>query len=575
MRFRIFIVCLLCPLTLCASPPRIASVTFSGNAAFTPDELLGVILLKPGSVATSSELHRECERLEKFYRAAGWLNASVAYEQFPAGSDSIAIGLRYQIREGLRYTVDTVEARGAGAFGGDTVSAIFRPGEGMYFSQQRLEGEITALVTLYASAGYPFAAVTVDSLKFGQRGGPGGVTVFLGIDEGRLIDIDQIRISGNTETAPGVILRELRIGPHERYDEEKVKDIPSLLMRTGLFASVQPAELFYDSAGGGLLLRVTEANTSTFDAIAGYTPANGGSTSGYVHIGMGNLFGTGRKMDILWQRDDFSSQDIRLFYSEPWIFGYPIGISGGLNQRQQDSTYVRRTVEGHADVTFNQFLRFGGFMTHTLVIPSSTLAVQPVAASRTISFGLSLQFDSRNDPVSPTGGFMYGSSYLIGTKKLYAVSPDGQVSNLVQTMTVDAELFRETIPRQVFMAGIHGRQIEGSALGPEDYFRLGGASTIRGYNENELIGSRVAWINTEYRFVPERRSHLFVLFDLGFTSLPPAVGSGGGTMNSMQYGYGAGIRTDSPIGFLTVILAFGKGESFAEGKLHIGLLNHF
>jgi outer membrane protein assembly factor BamA len=564
------------PLCLIASTPRVVSVTFAGNTAFTQETLSSLITLKPGSAFSRTECDRDRDRIVASYRDAGWLSAAVTPESLIARPDSSGFAITYRISEGLRYTIDSIRVRGMTVFSEKEVVDGFRALRGAVFSQKLLEHAIDALIARYESVGYPFASVTVDTLSCTEHDLSGGVSIGLGVTEGKRITIDQIRITGNSQTSPDVIIRELRIAAHELYNEEKVKRIPALLMRTNLFLSVNEPELYYDSAEGGLLLTVREANTNTFDGIVGYAPARGGTASGFVHVALGNLFGTGRKMDVRWQREDESSQELHLFYSEPWIFGIPLGLSGGLTQRQQDSAYVRRTVEGRANLAFNETLLLSGFVTHTLVIPSSTLSIQPVRASRTVSFGLSLQYDTRNDPLSPTAGSFYGSAYLVGSKKQYGDLPTGvEASTGVQTITVDAEIYRTVFSRQIAVVGLHGRQTEGSRTGPEDYFRFGGAMTLRGYGENELTGTRVAWINTEYRFLLEQRSYLFGLFDLGFASLPGNATAGNGETNLLRFGYGLGFRIDSPLGYLGVILAFGQGDTFGQGKLHISLFNRF
>ena len=42
-----------------------------------------------------------------------------------------------------------------------------------------------------------------------------------------------------------------------------------------------------------------------------------------------------------------------------------------------------------------------------------------------------------------------------------------------------------------------------------------------------------------------------------------------------RYGYGFGVRMETSLGNIGVSLAFGEGDSFTEGKIHIGLFNEF
>jgi len=106
-------------------------------------------------------------------------------------------------------------------------------------------------------------------------------------------------------------------------------------------------------------------------------------------------------------------------------------------------------------------------------------------------------------------------------------------------------------------------------------FRFGGAKTLRGYRENQFLGSRVAWTNAEYRFLLGRRSFLFGFLDTGYYNRPAQPEQNLPGEDGVKYGYGFGLRTDTPLGNIGVSFALGQGDSFSQGKIHIGLINDF
>jgi outer membrane protein insertion porin family len=106
-------------------------------------------------------------------------------------------------------------------------------------------------------------------------------------------------------------------------------------------------------------------------------------------------------------------------------------------------------------------------------------------------------------------------------------------------------------------------------------YRFGGATTLRGYRENQFLGSRIAWTNAEYRFILARHSYFFGFFDTGYYFRPADNVSSVPGAESFRYGYGIGIRMDSPLGNIGVSFALGQGDSFSTAKIHIGLLNEF
>lgn len=566
---------LILPLHLSAGTPVLHAVYFMGNHYFRQDELLHQMILKEGSRFSSEQFTRDSSAISLLYRNSGYYFATIAPESLAYRNDSSTADLFVKLNEGPLVYVDTIELRGNAELSREDIVNGFATRRGEIFSTERLEQDIEMLISRYGKSGFPFARVAVENIGLDTNAGT-GVRIVLNVEEGTRVTIEQIRVAGNKQTRSDVIVRETGIRLHEIYNEDKIRKIPALLRAMNMFSKVQDPEVFVDSGGGGLLITVTEENTNTFDGIGGYSPAaaDGGTGvfSGYAHVSMGNLFGTARKFEVMWQRDDRSSQEINMSYREPWLFNFPAALSGVFHQRQQDSTYVQRSVEGHLELAAFDAFSFGGLISHTVVIPSSTILVQSLQANRVLSFGLDLQFDTRDDNLSPASGMLYRTVYQIGNKKIFgSTSP----TTSVQSVTIDAEGYKGTTGNQVIALGVHGRQITGSQLQITDYFRFGGATTLRGYLQNEFIGSRVAWTNSEYRFLLERHSYFFGLFDMGFSYLPGDVSKGVPATKLFRYGYGVGLRFDSPLGNLGVTLAFGEGDTFRQGKLHVGLTNRF
>jgi outer membrane protein insertion porin family len=404
----------------------------------------------------------------------------------------------------------------------------------------------------------------------------------LKIDEGERVTIDEIRVTGNRETNASVVVRETRLSPGEIFDPAKVNAVRTRLSRLNIFSSVSEPELYMRGTTGGLLITVQEGNTNTFDGVIGYVPGAATGQSGYVtglvSVAMRNLFGTGRKFNVRWQREDRYSQELGLRYVEPWIFGAPVNIGGGFMQRQQDSSYVHRLIDGEADLMLSEELSIGLLYRLEEVIPSiDSTHVSTTRHSSTSAVGANILYDTRNDLYSPTTGARYRIEYSFGKKDLDDASGEipSSATSEVQRLLVDLEFFIPAFARQVIAFALHGYEVRGKEIQESDMFRFGGARTLRGYRENQFIGSRVAWTNAEYRFLLGRRSFLFGFFDSGYYSRPADVENDVEAEDGIKYGYGLGLRTDTPLGNISVSFALGQGDSFSQGKIHIGLINEF
>ncbi|HZY10214.1 MAG TPA: POTRA domain-containing protein [Bacteroidota bacterium] len=556
----------------------IHSIHIDGNQAMSSSELLGRMISKERSPYLPSQLSGDVQSLLQLYHQRGYYYTEIRIDSLFFNSESVAVDIFLAIEEGVQATIGTIDIKGSTVFSSEEILQQFETRVGEFLDQETIERDIASLLSTYEKIGYPFISIKVTDISIYNHESSARLRVELLVDEGSKVKINEIQVRGNKETQDQVVVRETRIKLNEDYNHEKVVKIPDRLNRLNIFSSVHDPELYVNATGGGILIEVEEGNTNTFDGVFGYVPSSisgeSGVLSGMVDVSMRNLFGTARRLNIHWLRDDRHSQEVALYYREPWLLDYPVNMSGSFFQRQQDTIYVQRTVEIKADFLLTESWSIGGLFNHEVVIPSSQIlqsGTQSVLGSRTITSGIEVQFDSRNDLLSPTAGVFYRTDYRVGNKKIF----DKDETSTVQKVSLDAELIVGTYPRQVAVLGLHGRQRTSVLNEVSDFYRLGGARTLRGYRENQFRGSRVAWTNVEYRFLLARRSFLFGFFDTGYFFVPGDERFGVVPQQSVKYGYGLGIRLETSLGNIGVSFALGEGDSFNQAKIHIGLVNQF
>lgn len=550
----------------------VRSINIEGNEKLSNRELLSVIVLQPLFNFSHTQLQRDLERILDLYHQHGYYFASVRIDALSYSSDSSAVDVLLSVAEGEESRVGNLQLEGNTFFTTDHIVDQFDTEPGKVFDPFILEQDIEDLLRRYEQNGYPFAKATVAHITPQRDSMSVSLVIEIRLDEGMFIQINEIQVEGNTDTKAEVILRETRFRTGEPYNHEKVRTIPQRLNRLNIFSRVSEPELTVTPAGGGLLIKVQEGPTNTFDGVVGYVPgtrSEGGFFTGRVTVGMRNLFGTGRKMNVHWQREDRLSQELALRYVEPWVFDFPVNLGGSFFQRQQDTTYVRRVIEFKADVLATENLSFGALYSYENVIPSSTVGVQAVVTSSVNTGGVEVQYDSRDDIFSPTSGIFYRSDYRIGRKSYLSGTSS------VQKISLDFEWFAETFSRQVLTVSLHGKELKSGQIEISDLYRFGGANTMRGYRENQFLGSRVVWSNTEYRFVLARRSSVFGFFDTGYYFRPDDEAKGILSTQRVKYGYGVGMRLETTLGNIGVSFALGEGDSFNQAKIHVGLVGEF
>jgi len=397
--------------------------------------------------------------------------------------------------------------------------------------------------------------------------------------------IDRIEIKGNTSTKDYVIIRELRIESGEPYMQNKIEEFPKRLNRLRFFEPISIPQFYINSKKEGvLLIEVKEKNTNNFDGIIGYIPPGKNESSGYVtgliNISLRNLFGTGRAASIKWNKYNRNSQELDLRYLEPWLFSFPLNVNLGLYQRIQDTTYVQRKIEGLLDYLATEDISAGVMFASETVVP--TVRANPVFTvynSSYVTTGANLKIDTRDDPYAPIEGILFINSYSFSIKTINGpveyFTPSLSTSVDLQRFASSFYIFYELFTRQIVALGLNAKELRGSSFENSDLYRLGGTNSLRGYREDQFLGSRIFWSNLEYRALLTRRSYGFIFFDTGYYLRPEEPDRNIPKSEEFLYGFGLGLNLETALGVLRVSYALGEGDTFSDGKIHFGILNEF
>jgi outer membrane protein insertion porin family len=142
---------------------------------------------------------------------------------------------------------------------------------------------------------------------------------------------------------------------------------------------------------------------------------------------------------------------------------------------------------------------------------------------------------------------------------------------------IDFHWLLPALKSQVFSLALHGREVQSNQpiIPLPDQFRLGGATTLRGYREEQFRGTRVAWSNLEYRYVFSRRSRAFLFFDAGYFYRLEGPLPNLQKIEDTKLGWGLGARVDTPLGIVGVDYGLGEGDALTNGKVHVSLVNSF
>lgn len=593
---------------------HIHELRFNGNDHFDEKTLIALFGGEQEKTYSHAEIIDGFERIIAAYQESGFVFAEtepniVEVSERNGSKDGTRVAITLNIVEGEQLRTGTLTLTGNEVFSEIDIRDQLGLRAGGLFTVRSLEQGIERLQTLYSEHGYPKVEIVPEDFQFSAESGT--VDFQLNIQEGAQLQIGEVKISGLEKTKTEVVLREIPVKPNRRFDQRDVDASYRQLRNSGYFYQVNPSVLEPSDTADKINFhaRVTEAKTGRLSGVIGYAPPESEADAapqltGVLEARETNLLGTGRQLNFYWKSGLLKI--FRIGYAEPWIFGKPLTIGieyGQFRQQNLNSTQLLGVSEddtetaseersGSVSATTEFGRVFEGVMTlgYKRINVSNTGLPPPRTTSVDIQTPVFSNPNSTTlDESVPYSGTKYSVTFrLTRDTRDYFLNPTlGRRDSIAFEVSrsdfqlrkawLSLQQYFQTWRKQTIAIEIHGAAVWGFTtqlanrpdivIPPTELFYLGGATTLRGYDEDWFSGPRRVYANLEYRFLVGPESQVFVFTDLGSVTSIEAPS----TFDRLRVGYGFGARLESNSGILRIDYGLAAGDSLLRGKIHVNL----
>ena len=250
--------------------------------------------LAPHAAWDEAAWDRAAERLVDAYRAEGFLEAVYLGTTAALDGRRGTVDVTVRLHEGARTQVESISFEGNAVVSLPELAreARLAPGDPLAF--ERVEETRAAILRVYLSRGHLYARV--EAREDLDRERHLGAVRFV-VSEGPKVRIGRIVVTGNRRTREDVVRRAVAVGEGEVYDPEAVARSQAALLRLGVFRSValrlQEPEVPQETKD--LAVEVAERPWATLTQGLGFSIANG--PRAFLEYGQPNLLGRALELD--------------------------------------------------------------------------------------------------------------------------------------------------------------------------------------------------------------------------------------------------------------------------------------
>ena len=598
---------------------QIHELHFNGNDHFDEKTLMELFGWEQEGAYSRTEIIDGFERIIAAYQEAGFVFAEIAPNivevsdssgfKGPSFKGGARVAITLNIVEGEQIRTGTLTVAGNEVFSDMDIRDQLGLRAGGLFTSGRLEQGIERLQALYSERGYPKVEIVPEDFRFSTENGT--VDFRLDIREGTQVQIGEVKVSGLEKTKTEVVLREIPVKSNRRFDQRDVDASYRQLRNSGYFYQVNPNVLEPSDTEGKINFHahVTEAKTGRLSGIIGYAPPESEADAapqltGVLEARETNLLGTGRQLNVYWKSGLLKI--LRIGYAEPWIFGKPLTVGIEYGQFRQQNPNSTRLLGISPDDTEAAAEERSGSVSATTQFGRvfegvMTLGYKRISVSNTgLPIPQTTPFDSQTpvfpnpnltplDASMPYSGTKYSVTFRLtrDTRDYFLNPTHGRRDSVAFEVSrsdfqlrktwLSLQQYFPTWRKQTIAVELHGAAVWGftaplanefSIVIPStELFYLGGATTLRGYDEDWFSGPRRVYANLEYRFLVGPDSQVFVFTDLGSVTSIEAPSA----FDRLRVGYGFGARLESNSGILRIDYGLAAGDSLLRGKIHVNL----
>ena len=324
--------------------------------------------------------------------------------------------------------------------------------------------------------------------------------------------IDKVIVRGYNAFPEKFISNYFLINTKTVFSKQKLKNVSTLTNRLDFIKENKAPEVLFKKDSTHLYLFFDKLGTSSFDGIVNFSSKENGKgllLNGNLDLKLNNTFNSGEKFEIIWNKVSDEKTDFKINSYVPYLFNSKFSTTLEFNLYRQDSTFINTNFKLNTDYSINQ-------RSHASVLYRSensnyllnTLSNEITSYS---NYFIGLGYQMKKLSTSNLYDFNNGVNLnlIVGKRKTSLES----INQLKLHFSAFANL-------QINNRGYLNIRNESGLLTSKNYllnelFRIGGANSIRGYNEQSIFTNGYSYSNIEFRYSLDRSSYLYSITDVG------------------------------------------------------------
>lgn len=420
-------------------------------------------------------------------------------------------------------------------------SAVIKPSE--------IDSFIQSILAEFDNKGRSFTEIKFHNPKIAGS----LVKLTLSITESEARNIDKVVVKGYENFPKSYIKKYFKLNSKTTFSKDLLNSVSTQTKSLEFIEEIKPPEVLFKRDSTILYMFLKQTKTSSVDGIINFGSKEDGSgllINGNLDLKLKNVLNTGERFELFWNRLKEGNSEFRLGTQIPYIFNSNLSLDFKFNIYRQDSLFLNATLDLKTDYQLSSsskiYLTYNSESSDYLLDNNDSNFDSYLASF--IGLGYNYNRSSQNANFNESFGIELYPSF---GKRENSGNQNDQFRIQLLALT--------NIP--LGSRSYLNIRNKSAVLRSDNYlinelYRIGGASSIRGFVEQSIFTSKYSYLNFEYRYITSLSSYLHTITDFAifetFSSnrIETLLGAGLGYSfkiknNKVDLGYAVGIRQNS------------------------------
>lgn len=323
--------------------------------------------------------------------------------------------------------------------------------------------------------------------------------------------INRLVVKGYESFSKPFLKHYLNIKQNTIINEDKIKQISKASNSLPFIKEIKPPEILFTKDSTLLYLYFNKKQNNSFDGNIGFASKENGTLlfNGNLDLSLNNILDKGEKIELFWNSIGEDQQEFKISSETPYLFNTKFSPQISFSIYKQDSTFINTKLDSKLFYSIN---------------PKTKLALTYNSeVSENLTTNLDNNIDSFNNNFIgfqfqyqiPKNDFFFNSKFNVEINPTFGKRNNKNKNETLNQFKIETSLsyIWDITPRSsIFLQNKIGYLNSDTYINNE-LFRIGGANTIRGFNEQSIITNDYNFFNIEFRYLTSAKTYFYSITD--------------------------------------------------------------